>query len=95
MKKQFQPDWVSAPGETIKDVLNQHGWTIKELAFWLECTLEQAGGLMRGSVRIDGQLAERLTKVLGAGSRQFWLNRDRQYVEDCERLGKTPGSSDA
>ena len=92
---QFQPDWVSAPGDTIREILDQHGWDVDALAAWLDCTTEHVESLIRGSARIDEELARRLTRVLGAGSEQFWLNRDRQYVEDCRRLGRTPGESDA
>jgi len=91
--KQFIPDWVTAPGDTIQDILDQHGWTVDDLTAWLACTPERAHGLMRGSVRINKEFARRLTKVLGAGTEQFWLNRDRQYVEDCERLGMKPGGA--
>jgi plasmid maintenance system antidote protein VapI len=82
----FEPDWASAPGETILDFLDERGMTPDAAGLTSE--------LIRGETRIDATLARRLTEVLG-GSEQFWLNRDRQYVEDCERLGKKPGAQDA
>lgn len=95
MTKQFQPDWVCPPGETIKEILDQHGHTLVDLASWLNCTPECAEELLRGGVRIDKDLARRLTDGLRAGCVQFWLSLDGHYVEDCKRLGKTPGLSDA
>jgi len=88
---EFLPDWVSAPGETIQEILEQHAWTTEQLAGWLSYAPEHADNLLLGRVRIDEELARLLTRVLGAGTVQFWLNRDSQYVDDCKRLGRTPG----
>ena len=84
-KKPFLPDWVSAPGETITDFLDERGLSVDAFTF-----VASPRDLIHGKTRIDAEIARRLTEVLG-GSEQFWLNRDQQYVEDCERLGMKPG----
>lgn len=89
----FEPDWVSAPGDTIRELLDERGWCIMALADRLPRRPDFTAGLMAGTERIDQALAARLAEVLG-GSEQFWINRDRQYVDDCARLGRKLGDSD-
>lgn len=86
MSPPFLPDWVCPPGETIKEILEDRGLTLRGFAARLGSTLTFVDGLLRGNVRIDAALARQLAEILGASER-FWLNRDQQYVDDCRRLG--------
>lgn len=82
---EFCPDWVSAPGDTIADILAERELTVAELAGAIDKTVEQAQGLVQGKVRISNKIAERLAKNFGT-SVEFWLARESQYREDLHRL---------
>lgn len=86
----FQPDWASAPGETIEELLENRGLSATDFATFLDRTPDFVAGLLVGAERIDAGLASALAKVFSV-SAQFWLNRDAHYVDDCKRLGLTPG----
>ena len=74
----FEPDWVSAPGETVEDLLEDKGWTKKEFASRVGLTQKHVGDLAKGRVPITADVAERLSRTLGS-SPEFWLTRDAQY----------------
>lgn len=84
-KDDFQPDWVSAPGETIADILEERSITQVEFAQETGLTLEQTGQLLQGHARITSKIAQQLAAVLG-GTAAFWLNRESQYRHDLARL---------
>lgn len=83
--KDFQPDWFSAPGDTIADVLEERNLSTREFAQRIECTPEYAEGLLRGHERITSKTARQLEVTLGA-SATFWMNRESHYREDMARL---------
>lgn len=74
----FAPDWVSPPGETVEDLLEERSWSQAELAERTGLTRKHINDLVKGRVPITGDTASRLDKVLG-GSAQFWLTREAQY----------------
>lgn len=78
------PDWVSAPGETISDLLEELGWSQKELAERLDFTTKHVSQLVNGKAPITEDTALRLERVLG-GSARFWLEREAQYREALAR----------
>jgi HTH-type transcriptional regulator/antitoxin HigA len=81
----FHPDWVSAPGDTITDVLHDRKMTLDEFADRMSQTLEDAKGLLQGRLTITLSIARRLQQVLGS-SVEFWISRDVHYREDVARL---------
>lgn len=81
----FEPDWASAPGETVGDILRERGLSASELADRLEKPVEQIEALLEGRTSFTIELARRLEEVLG-GSVEFWMARDYQYREDVARL---------
>jgi len=48
----FQPDWFSAPGGTILDVLEQKGMSEKDLAALLNCSQRRVEKLLAGKEAI-------------------------------------------
>jgi len=76
----FTPDWVSPPGDTIADVLEERGWTQAELARRLGCTEQHVSQLVDGRAAITKDMALRLERVLG-GSADFWLRKELAYRE--------------
>jgi HTH-type transcriptional regulator/antitoxin HigA len=83
----FRPDWVSAPGDTISDLLRNRNMTLSEFAVQMSQTLEDTKGLLQGRLTITLSIARRLQRVLGS-SVEFWMSRDVQYREDVARLHK-------
>ena len=83
----FRPDWASAPGETIADLLAERDLSIDDFARLMDYTQEEARNLLEGRATISIGIARRLEKALGA-SVEFWISRDYQYREDISRLHK-------
>ena len=74
----FNPDWISPPGETIADLIEERNWSQADLAKRLGCTLNQISLLINGEVPITKEIAFKLENVLGS-SASFWLIRESQY----------------
>ncbi|MBW2735124.1 MAG: helix-turn-helix domain-containing protein [Deltaproteobacteria bacterium] len=79
----FQPDWISAPGETIEDLLDEKGWSKAEFAQRIGFTTKHVNELVKGRASISAATAERLSRVLGS-TPDFWLVRDAQYQAALE-----------
>ena len=87
----FTPDWVSPPGDTIADILEEKDWTQVQLAERLEYTTKHVSLLINGKAPITEETAVKLANVLGS-SEKFWLNREANYraqlaqIEEKKRL---------
>lgn len=81
----FQPDWVSPPGETILDLLEERDWTQKDLAARLGYTEKHVSQLVTGKAPVTEDTALRLERVLGS-SAGFWLSREARYRERIARI---------
>lgn len=83
--KGFIPDWlIPPPGTTIADLLEERGWTQKELASRLDCTPKHVNLLIKGNVSINEEMALKLERVLGS-TVGFWLSREARYREVLTR----------
>ena len=82
---EFSPDWASAPGDTMLDILHERNLSLIEFAHRMEDTLEHATDLIQGRATIAIGIARRLEQLLG-GSVEFWMSRDFQYRHDTARL---------
>lgn len=80
----FEVDWVSPPGDTIADALEELGMTQAEFAARTGFSRKHVNGLIRGSVAITAETALKLEAVLGAPG-SFWLRREIEYREDLAR----------
>ncbi len=74
----FLPDWTSAPGDTIADLLEERRWSQQDLATRAGFTAEQVGSLVRGGVEISNETAKHLSIALGSTT-EFWLAREAGY----------------
>ncbi len=81
----FAPDWVSPPGDTVLDLIEERGWTQGELAKRLGYTEKHISQLINGKVPLTDEAALRLERVLGSNA-SFWLAREAKYREHCARL---------
>ncbi|GAB4342003.1 MAG: ImmA/IrrE family metallo-endopeptidase [Cyanophyceae cyanobacterium] len=84
-QRPFTPDWISPPGDTIADLLEELDWTQLELAERLNFSTKHISQLVHGKVTITSDTAVKLSQVLG-GSVQFWLNREANYQAELARL---------
>lgn len=80
----FAPDWISPPGDTIADLLEELGWSKAGLAERTGFTAKHVNELVKGRVPITADAAERLSRVLGSTS-DFWLVRDAHYQAALQR----------
>ena len=80
----FDPQWVSPPGDTILDLLEERGWPQSEFAERTAYTPKHVSLLVNGKAPITEDTAFRLERVLG-GTAQFWLSREANYREAIAR----------
>ncbi len=85
LRAPFAPDWVSPPGDTIVDIIEERGWTQAELAKRLGYTEKHVSQLLNGKVPLTDDAALRLEHVLGSNA-GFWLAREAKYREHSARL---------
>lgn len=81
----FAPDWVSPPGDTILDIIEEREWNQTELAQRLGYTTKHVNQLIKGKVPLTEDAAIRLERVVGS-TVGFWLAREAKYRERCIRL---------
>lgn len=81
----FSPAWVSPPGDTILDLIEEKGWTQAELAMRLGYSQKHVNQLIKGKVPLTEDAALRLERVLGS-SVSFWLAREARYRERAARI---------
>jgi len=82
--QEFRPDWASAPGDTIADILGERQISVAEFAHLMGGTADDTRDLLQGRATITIATARRLEGVLGA-SVEFWMSRDFQYRQDISR----------
>jgi HTH-type transcriptional regulator / antitoxin HigA len=80
----FASERISAPGETIEDVLEERGWTQADLAERTGFTRKHVNEMIQGRAAITPDTALRLETVLGSTA-SFWLNREVLYRATLER----------
>lgn len=83
----FSPDWVSPPGDTILDFLEERGWKQTDLAKRTGYTTKHISQLINGKAPITDETAIKLERVVGSTA-QFWLSREVQYREGLVRIAE-------
>lgn len=86
-EEDFQPNWVSAPGETIADILEQRRVPPVVFAEQIGSGAKHVNDLLQGRAVLTAETATLLATHLGASS-AFWLNRESHYRLDLARLGR-------
>ncbi|MBD2413684.1 DNA-binding protein [Nostoc calcicola FACHB-389] len=81
----FTPDWVSPPGDTIADILEERDWTQAELAERLGYSTKHISLLINGKAPVNEETALKLERVLGSTA-AFWLKREAQYRAALARI---------
>jgi HTH-type transcriptional regulator/antitoxin HigA len=81
----FTPDWVSPPGDTIADILEERDWTQAELAERLGYSTKHISLLINGKAPINEETALKLERVL-VSTAAFWLKREAKYRAALARI---------
>ena len=81
--EEFQPDWTSAPGDTIVDILNERDISQTGFASLMGLTAQASNDLLQGQSTVSIAMSRRLSDVLGA-SVEYWMSRDYQYRQDSK-----------
>ena len=76
-----------APGETIKELLEDRGMNQKEFAVRMGMSEKHISKLVNGEVQLTMDMARRLEMVLGA-SAQFWCRLEALYREDIAKVNE-------
>lgn len=74
-------DWVSPPGNTIADLLEERNWAQAQLADRLGVSRKHVAELIIGKATISEANAIKLARILGS-TIGFWLNREAGYRRD-------------
>ncbi len=77
---EYHPDYVSPPGDTLGELMDDNNMTPKDLAVAMNCPLSHIHRLLVGLEPIDGELAVELERQFGVRA-EFWLARERDYRE--------------
>ena len=80
----FLPDWASAPGDTLADMLDERSMTQTELAERLGMSLKHVNRVVKGAASVSAELALGLEKVFGV-SAAFWMTREAHFQIDRAR----------
>ncbi len=86
--KEYQPDFVSPPGDTIEGELEVRRITPAELADRMGYPLNTINEVIAGNAEITVDMATQLDLVFGIPA-HFWLNRERRYREALARRADT------
>jgi len=74
----FRPNWTSAPGDTIADLLEERGVPTPDLSRDLGLSPDDTDALLQGRLPISAGIASRLEMAVGVPA-SFWIARERSY----------------
>jgi plasmid maintenance system antidote protein VapI len=77
---EFTPDYVSPPGETLREVIDDRGISVVDLAEQSGLSCDAVAGVLEGKTAITVQIAKGLARALGVPA-SFWLRREEMYRE--------------
>jgi len=83
-QKDYNPDTVSAPGDTLQEMLTDRGMTQTELADRLGLTHKTVNEIIRGKAPISHDTSLALETVLGVPA-AFWNRYEAAYRESLAR----------
>lgn len=82
---EFEPDFVSLPGDTLQEVLNERGISQANLAERTGRPKKTINEIVQGKAAITPETALQLERVLGVPA-VFWNNLERNYRENLARI---------
>ena len=76
----YTPDWVSPPGETLAEILEERNMSQSELAQRMGRPKKTINEIIKGKAEITIDTALQIELVLGTPA-SFWIERERLYQE--------------
>jgi len=89
--RRYQPDFVSPPGETLRETIEAWDITQAALAERTGKTVKAINEIVQGKSAITPETALQLERVLGVPA-AFWLNREARYQEHRARAAAAEAS---
>ena len=86
-QNQYIPDYVSPPGETLLETIEERGMSQAELACRMGRPKKTINVIIQAKTAITPETALQLERVLGIPAR-FWNNREQQYRRYLARLAE-------
>lgn len=80
IQNQYIPDYVSPPGETLEEMLEERGMSEAELTIRTGIPKKTINEIINGKAAITPEIALQFEEVLGAPA-SFWNNREWHYRE--------------
>jgi len=96
LENEFNPDYISPPGDTLQDILDEKGMTQIELSKRTGRKTKTINQIIKGIAPITPETAIQLERTLGVPA-SFWNNREKLYreklaqIEEEEKLKKYTG----
>ncbi len=87
----FNPNWVSPPGDTIIDILEEQNIPLSSFAVEMGSTIDNINELINGRLSINKRIASKLETYLGV-SEEFWLTREEHYRLSFEKIQQANNS---
>lgn len=87
-ENEFQPDYISPPGDLLFEILESLGMTQAELASRMGRPKKTINEIIQGKTAITPDTALQLERSLGTPA-SFWLSRESQYQEALARIQDT------
>ena len=86
-QNEYCPDTVSAPGESLLEMLETMHMSQAELAERMSCPIEIVNGIIQQRAAIKAGIALQLEGGLHTPA-SFWLKCEQQYRESLARLAR-------
>lgn len=87
LQNEYQPDYVSSPGETLLETLETIDMSQVELAKRMGRPVKTINEIIQKKAAITAETALQLEQVLHIPA-SFWLKREQQYRESLARLAE-------
>ena len=81
---EYTPDYVSHPGATLNEIINDLGVNCEEIGHLLGLDGDVIRGIVFGTFRITDLEASRLSEY---GGKSFWMKREARYREFLDSHG--------
>ena len=85
MSNQYNPDYVSPPGDTLREILEERRISRPVLAKLIGFPLFMVNEIIEGKYPISPEIARRLEKILVKPTAEFWLERERLYRQKANQ----------
>ena len=84
IENEYNPDYISIPGETLKEILSERKISSNDFARQTAIPLKTLKEIFLGINSITPEIALKLEKALMTPA-SFWIAREKQYREALDR----------